>query len=230
MDESKLRENIKELRKRKLSDEFIKKQFMIRGGNEKQLDRILSEPSNMMWAVIEKVAIFIINYFLWIFFASLILSSLIWALVDSSHFVRIFPFLVVVSLGSVVIGLVIKAGIYVIDSMNSTRNNQSFTKSFMLGFIFLVFIMLFGLPVDPFSWAVFITFTLIPVYIYFMVFYDLVQSEIFPLVLSMLVVSYILALTLPYMQFYLTEILADFLGFGVQVIDDKIYIIAQSNS
>ena len=228
MDDEQLRETIKELRSRKLSDDFIKKQLLLREVDEKQLERILQEPANFFWAVVEKVAGFIINYFLWIFFGILIFSSVMWAIFDSLHFVKVFPLLVVVTFGSVIIGLVIKAVMYIIDSGRSNKTNQSFTKSFMLGFLFLVFIMIVGLPVDPFAWFVFITFTVIPIYLYFMVFYDLVQTEIFPLVFSALFVAYLFGFVMPYIHLFLVEVLADMLGLVVHIIDGNIYITSES--
>ncbi|MFT4261309.1 MAG: hypothetical protein ACMXX9_02650 [Candidatus Woesearchaeota archaeon] len=225
LDES-IKSLIDDLKSKGLDDDFIRQQLKERDYDVSKVNDILENykpKSSFLYRLLEQVLIFIFKNIYLILFGLSTLLVIYWAIFNKVNFVNYFPLLIVYFIGASVIGLMLKGGV----SLANTKSNNSFKKSFLFGFLFMIFLELFGLPSDPASWAFFIVVLLIPVYVYLMVFYDLIQSEIFPIVLGVLVVSYFLAWLLPSLQLFLINFFADLLNLNVVLLEGRVYILSE---
>lgn len=223
-----LDENIKsivdDLKSKGLDDDFIRRQLKERDYNMSKVNDVLENykpKSSFLYGLLEQILIFILKNIYLILFSVSTLLVIYWAIFNKINFVNYFPLIIVYFIGASVIGLIVKGGV----SLANTKSSNSFKKSFLFGFLFIMFLELFGLPSDPTSLIIFIMIVLIPVYVYLMIFYDLIQSEIFPIVLGVLVVSYFLVWLLPFIQIFLINFFADLLNLNVILLEGRAYIL-----
>jgi hypothetical protein len=216
---------IKDLRSKGLEDDFIKRQLIDRDVDKELINEVLEKPSSKQEEIFMNSLSFVFDNLLIIFLSLIVVTSIIWSLVNTMNFIKYFPIIFVASLGASILGLIIKGGIDLIQVNKPDKSKNTYGKSFILGFFLLIFMTIFGLPVSFFGWFLYTVFFLIPVYIYFMVFYDLVQSETYPLVLALLFVSYPLVWLLPQVLVFVTYFLADLFGMRIVEYMGNFYIV-----